>query len=130
MAKRDQFLIGEAVAGFDLRANCDAKVPSVTSRAAGATFESKWAGVVNTSWLNYSLHSAYVPWPNDGEDAGIAPADPVPPHRGIGYASCGGRLPRSYATYAPLDPYHYVDRNAEWAMHFRNSRGTYMAVDR
>ena len=42
VAKRDQFLIGWAIAGFDTSANCDAKQPTVTPRNAGRTFDAKW----------------------------------------------------------------------------------------
>ena len=79
-------------------------------------------GVTNTSWSCHTLHSAYVPWHNDGEDNGIAPVDPAAANRAVGFASCGGRLPASYKTYAPLEPFAYVDQNARWAAHFRNSR--------
>jgi hypothetical protein len=42
LAKRDQFLIGWAITGFDTSANCDNKQPTVTPRRAGATFDAKW----------------------------------------------------------------------------------------
>jgi hypothetical protein len=74
------------------------------------------AGVINSSWSNHSLHSAYVPWHNDGEDNGV---DPAALDRAPGFATCGGRVQAAYKNYAPLGPYAYVDRNAQWASHFR-----------
>lgn len=81
------------------------------------------AGVINSSWSNHSLHSAYVPWHNDGEDNGIAPVDPAALDRAPGFATCGGRVQAAYKNYAPLGPYAYVDRNAQWASHFRRRGG-------
>lgn len=120
VAKRDQFLIGWTIAGFDTTANCDNEQPQVTPRAAGATFDAKWGGVINSSWSSHVLHSAYVPWHNDGEDNGIAPVDPAALDRAHGFAACGGRVQAAYKTYAPLKPYAYVDRNAQWASRFRS----------
>ena len=121
-AQYNQFAVGWAIPGFDASANCDDESPRVVERSSGAVFSAKWAGLVNASWQGNQLAGAYVPYHNDGESNGIQAAAPQPPLRQAGYASCGGRLGQSYATYAPLDPSAYIGLNAQWAQRFKSSR--------
>lgn len=119
---RNQFVIAEAIPGFDDSANCNDSAPTVLDRAAGVVFDNKWAGLLATNWNGHKLDGAYVMYNNDGEDAGIEPASPSPPTRAAGYASCSGLLSNQYLTYAPLPATYYLDRNAFWANQFRISQ--------
>lgn len=119
---RNQFLIAEAIPGFDGTANCYDSNPSTLDRQAGVVFDTKWAGLLATNWNGHKLDGAYVMYNNDGEGAGIEPASPEPPLRAAGYASCNGRVSNQYKTYAPLPATYYLDRNAFWANQFRSSK--------
>jgi hypothetical protein len=118
---RNQFLIGEAIPGFDDSANCYDTTSPILDRQAGVVFDTKWAGLLNTNWNGHKLDGAYVMYNNDGESAGIEPASPIPPTRAAGFESCNGRVSNRYKTYAPLPATYYLDRNAFWAHQFRSS---------
>jgi len=118
---RNQFLIAEAIPGFDDTSLCGGSAAVVLDREAGQVFDRKWAGLLATNWNGHKLAGAYVMYNNDGEDAGIEPASPSAPVRGSGYSSCGGALPATYKSYAPLPATYYLDRNAYWANQFRSS---------
>lgn len=118
---RGQFLIAQAVPGFDFRTHCFVNLP-VIDRDNGAVFDRKWSGVVNASWNGHQVAHAEVMYNNDGESAGIEPASSNPPVREPGYESCDGRVPPNYDTYGERKPTYYLDRTAYWAGNFRSSR--------
>lgn len=118
-----QFIVGWSIPGFDNTANCDGS-PIVVPRNSGQVFDQKWQGVLSAAWNGNRIHSAYVPYHNDGEDAGIEPVSPNPPVRAPDSQSCGGRLSSQYKTYAPLAPTYYLERNAYWASQFKKDRNS------
>lgn len=117
-----QFIVGWSIPGFDTRSNCHDPNPSNVPRDSGNVFNAKWLGVLSANWSGHSIHSAYVPYHNDGEDAGIEPVSANPPQRGPGFESCSGRLPGTYDSYGPLHPTYYLEANAYWARQFKNTR--------
>lgn len=120
-SSRGQFVLAEAIPGFNNYSNCDSSSPDILSRQDGDVFDEKWMGIIESNWSGHGVDGAYVMYNNDGESAGIEAASPMPPTREAGFNSCNGRLSAYYDTYYPLPATYYLDRNAYWANKFRSA---------
>jgi hypothetical protein len=118
----NQFYVGGGGPGIDERANCDIANPRVVDRQGGYVFDQQWQGIINAYWNRKKVDHAEVGWNDSGESEGIEPVTSSPPTRQAGFQSCGGRVPQTYFTYAPLGDYWYRDRNASWANQFKLTR--------
>lgn len=118
----NQFYVGGGGPGIDERALCHLPNPRVVSRQGGAVFNSQWSDIINSQWNGHKVDHAEVGWNDWGESEGIEPVTSNPPLRSIPYQDCGGRVPQTYFTYAPLSEYWYLDQNAYWRDQFKRTR--------
>jgi hypothetical protein len=120
--RRGQFLVANVVPGLDTKTDCRHAQPRLVERSM-TTFDTGWQILVATSAKGRKIHSGYVMYHNDGEDAGIEPATASYPHRKPGFQTCGGRVGAAYTTYQnSSDGRAYLLRNKYWADRFRASR--------